>query len=212
MTRQSRGFTLIELLITVVLLGIAGALVIPSMSSTGGLRIQAAVRTVVADIAFVQSDAMAFQNRRAVVFGTVPQWDDVTGAWQFVEGNGYTLADVSGPELDLSVDAMADPDNPDRPFARDFGADSRYAGALLTDAAFNETSMLIFDELGGPVADLTGDDPGDGGTVTIEGGGDRYTVRVEPFTGRVTVDKEAIDGEAPAPDPDDPPEVPAGGE
>ncbi len=71
-----RGLTLIELLVTVTVLSIAVALVIPSVSQTGVLRVQAAVRTIASDIAAAQTEAMAFQSRRAIYFGAVG-WENV---------------------------------------------------------------------------------------------------------------------------------------
>lgn len=188
MTRRYRSaFTLIEVMLVVVLLGIAGVLVIPSMSQTGVLRVQSTVRTLVADVAFLQSDAVAYQSRRAVVFGVVPRKNE-DGVWEFVEGNGYTLAEVRGAELDLVTDAMIDPDDSARPFGRDF-TEAKYAGAVLSNPSFNATPMLIFDELGGPVAELQGPDPGNGGSVRIAGSGAIFRVDVQAYTGRVRVTK-----------------------
>ncbi len=184
----ARGFTLIEVLLVVVLLGIAGVLVIPSMSQAGVLRVQASVRTVVADITFLQSEAVAFQGRRAIWFGKVPRWDESGGVWTFVDGNGYVMAEVTGPTLDLTTNALPDPDRPDRPLARNFD-EANYAGAALGNIDFNGGSLLIFDELGGPVRDLDGPEPGDTGSVTISGSGSVFRVNVEAYTGRVTVTK-----------------------
>ncbi len=183
-----RGFTLIEVLLVVVLLGIAGVLVIPSMSQVGVLRVQASVRTVVADITFLQSEAVAFQGRRAIWFGKVPRWDEAGGAWTFIDGNGYVMAEVTGPSLDLTANALPDPDRPERPLARNFD-EPGYAGAALGDIDFNGGALLIFDELGGPVRDLDGPEPGDTGSITITGSGSVFRVNVEAFTGRVTVTK-----------------------
>lgn len=182
------GFTLIEVLIVVVVLGIAGALVIPSMSQTGVLRIQAAVRTMIADITYAQGEAMAFQARRAIWFGKVPRWDGTSKAWEFVDGNGYTMAEVTGPNLNLVTNAMMDPDNLSRPLGRNFD-DARFGGAVISSPVFNSTALLIFDELGGTVADLDGPDPGTGGSVTISGSGAVFRVDVQAYTGKVTVTK-----------------------
>lgn len=186
--RGRRGFTLIEVLIVVVLLGLAGSLVIPSMTQTGVLRVQAAVRTVVADVVYLQSDALAYQSRRAIWFGMVPQWDASEKKWTFVEGNGYTLATVEGGVLDLETDYLPDPSNPNRPYARNFD-EGNYGDALIDDIDFNGTAILIFDELGGPVAELDGPDPGEGGSLRVTGSGAIFEVAVQPFTGRVTVTK-----------------------
>ncbi len=188
------AFTLIEVMVVVVLLGIAGVLVIPSMSQTNVLRVQSTVRTLVADVAFLQADAVAYQSRRAVVFGVVPRKNADSGAWEFVVGNGYTLAEVRGAALDLATDAMTDPDDPSRPFGRDF-SEAKYAGAVLSDPLFNATPMLIFDELGGPVAELQGPDAGNGGSVRISGSGAAFRIDVQAYTGRVRVTKIADIGD-----------------
>ena len=105
-TGDRRAYTLIELLLIVTLLGIAGALVIPSMSSSSVLRIQATVRTLVSDITFIQSDAMAYQSRRVMVFGQVAQWSDVASAWEIVEGDGYTVYAVPTGVTTLDLNSM----------------------------------------------------------------------------------------------------------
>lgn len=193
---ESRGFTLIEVMVVVVLLGIAGVLVIPSMSQTSVLRVQSSVRTLVADVAFLQSDAVAFQSRRAIMFGVVPVYDSESASWGFVEGNGYTLAEVRGAELNLETDALIDPDDPNRPFGRDFTR-AEFGGAVLSDPSFNGGALLIFDELGGPVAELDGPDPGNGGTVLVSGSGAEFRVEVQAYTGRVRVTKTQDIGDAP---------------
>lgn len=183
---RPRGFTLIEVLLIVALLGIAGVLVIPSMNQAGALRVQAGVRTLVSDISFLQAEAIAFQSRRAIWFGKVARLNAETGAWEFVDGNGYTMAEVTGPELTLSTNFLTDPDDPRRPFFRDFSGGD-YGGAIISNARFNGGELLIFDEIGGTVAELDGPDPGEGGEVTIEGSGSQFIVSVQPYSGRVIV-------------------------
>lgn len=186
---RSRGYTLIELLIIVALLGIAGALVIPSMTQGTTLQTQAGVRTMVSDLTFAQADAMAFQSRRVIVFGRVPEWDEASSRWVTVEGNGYTLYDVpsGAATLDLDNDVMWDPaERNERPLGRNFDNED-FGGATIQNADFNGDEWLIFDELGGPVTTLTSDDPGATGVVEVEGQGSLFRVEVETFTGRVTV-------------------------
>lgn len=175
--RTRRGFTLIELLIVVVLLGIAGMLVIPAMGSIGALRIQAAVRTLVSDLTFAQSDAIATQERRAVVF-------DVTN-------NGYALVQVVGGVINTATGTLYNPGNNGNRFEVFFN-NPEYAGARITSVNFGSSrspATLVFDDLGSPVMGPSGDTAGPGGIVRIEGMNQIFDVVVEPFTGRVTVRK-----------------------
>lgn len=180
MTRLARGhrprggYTLIELIVTIVILGIAGSLVLPTISSANVLRVHAAVRTVVADITFAQSDALAYQGRRAVVFD--------------VENNTYTVVEVTGPVLDPEADALYDPSRPDQRMREDF-SDRDFGDARLVEADFDGDAALIFDELGGPVQTPDGDAPSSGGSVLISGSGQVFRVSVEAYTGRVRVER-----------------------
>jgi prepilin-type N-terminal cleavage/methylation domain-containing protein len=187
--RRGNGFTLIELLVTVAVLGIAAALVVPSMNSTNGLRVQAAVRTVIADIAFAQSDAMAYQSRRAIQFNKVARASS-TSSYTYVTGNGYTLAEPTGSVLDLTASAMFDPSQPTKPLSRNFDTDN-FGGATISSVNISGGSLLVFDELGGPVTTLTGNDPASG-TIDITAVGESFRISIAPYTGLVTVARQAV--------------------
>jgi prepilin-type N-terminal cleavage/methylation domain-containing protein len=185
--RGRAAFTLVEVLVTVVVLAIAATLVIPSMSQTDILRVQGAVRHTVADITFAQTDAMAYQARRAIWFNRVP--NDPDDSWVFGVGNGYTLAEVTGPIMDLSTNAMFHPDEPGEPYSRRFD-DGDFGSARIDSSDFDGDELLIFDELGGPVQSLTGEEASAGGRVRITGGVDgqwAYDILIAPMTGRVNV-------------------------
>ena len=186
--RSRIGFTLIEVLIVVVMMGIAASLLIPSMGQTGVLRVQAAVRTIVSDIIYIQGEAVAYQSRRAIWFGKVAKFS--AGGWTFVDGNGYVIAEVNGPTLDLAVDFMEEPGKLGRPYSRNFD-DAEYGGASIDGATFDGDAILIFDELGGPVATFDGPAASNGGMITVNGSGSSWVIQVEPYTGRVTVTKTA---------------------
>ncbi|MBL0926415.1 MAG: prepilin-type N-terminal cleavage/methylation domain-containing protein [Phycisphaerales bacterium] len=197
-----RAFTLLELLVTIVVLGVAAMLVIPAMGSTGVLRIQGAVRHIVADISFAQTDAMAFQERRAVYF-----FEHGSGGGQPVSGgirmdNGYAVASVTGPSLtraELPAAAMRLPETPSLPYARDL-SDERFGGARILSVSFDneQTSgdaeyakKLFFDELGGPVRSASSSTGSNGGTIVVGSPGFNitYEIRVAPMTGRVDVSR-----------------------
>jgi prepilin-type N-terminal cleavage/methylation domain-containing protein len=177
-TRRECGFTLLEILVTVVIMGIAGALVIPAMGETGVLRVQGAVRSIVADMTFAQADAVAFQERRALIFD--------------VASNTYRLVQVPGDTLDPVNNTLYDPTKPDGRYVMSL-ADARFGNSRLVSASFDNEPYLIFDAMGGPVADASGSVPGTGGRVQICGSRQTFTIAVEPFTGRVTVTRQ--DGE-----------------
>jgi prepilin-type N-terminal cleavage/methylation domain-containing protein len=172
-TTTRRGYTLVEILIVVTLLGIAGAMVIPSMGETGVIRVQGAVRQIVADITFAQADAVAFQERRAIVFN--------------VTDSSYTLVSVPAGTIDVATNTLYDPTKGDGRYVVDL-RDERFGGARITAVNFgNGSQNLIFDGLGGPVATPGGNAAGPGGTITVTGSGQTFTIAVEAFTGRVTV-------------------------
>lgn len=194
LSARRRGFTLLELLAVVAILGIAAALLIPSMSNTGILRVQAAVRTIVSDITFAQSDAVAFQERRAIVFD--------------IENSSYRIVQVPGSTIDIEHNTLYDPSREGGLFVVNFN-DAVFGGARITNASFDAGTTLIFDALGGPVADAAGDEPSAGGSITVVGSGSTFQIAIEAFTGRVTATRVAASDEGGgngAPDP-----VPPGG-
>ncbi|MGH7133956.1 MAG: pilus assembly FimT family protein [Phycisphaerales bacterium] len=175
-----RAFTLIEMLIVIVLLGIASALVIPAMGSVGYLRVHGALRTIVADITFAQSDAIAFQQPRAIDFDLI--------------NNTYSLVQITGTSLDLVNNTMYDPGKADGRYVVDFRSEN-FGGAQVTAAGFGSTgtgvkpSTLIFDEMGTPVLSPGSNTPSNGGTIVVTAPDNSYSIVVEAYTGRVTVRK-----------------------
>ena len=170
--RARSGYTLIEVLVVVVILGIAGAMVAPSMSQAGVLRIQAAVRTIVADITFAQMDALGYQEQRAIVFDT--------------ENNEYTLVQVNGSTIDVDNDALYDTRGPQQRYRVSLNAEV-FGGTVIEAVEFDGDNVLIFDEMGGPVSTPGSSTLSQGGSITIAGQLSRFRVDVAAFTGRVTV-------------------------
>lgn len=161
--RARSAYTLVEVLVVVVVLGIAAAMVVPEFSSTSVLRVQAAVRMVVADIIEAQSDAIAYQQSRGLKF--------------FANQRRYQVAACRGGNCDFTLDLLED---------RQFGGED-FGNASITAVSFAGSDTLYFDELGSPVTA-----PGSGlaapsGYVEITGSGQRFRVTVEAYTGRCTV-------------------------
>ncbi len=167
-----RGYTLVEVLVVVVILGIAGAMVAPSLSQAGVLRIQSAVRMIVSDITFAQMDALGYQEQRAIVFD--------------IDNNQYTLIQVNGNTIDPDADALYDIKGPDQRYRIDLN-DERYGGTVIESASFDGDNILIFDEMGGPVSAPGTSNLSDGGSIVLAGPLSRWRINVAAFTGRVTV-------------------------
>jgi prepilin-type N-terminal cleavage/methylation domain-containing protein len=165
MSNRRRGYTLVEVLIVVTVLGIAGAVAAPAFSQTGVLRVQAALRSIVADISEAQSDALAMQQSRAVVFDA--------------SSTSYTIVRVPGTTVDPSVDAI---------FTTHVGG-SRYGDARFENVSFNDGTALIFDEMGSPVAAAGSSTPANEGSLEVTGSSQRFRIAVQPYTGRVVVSR-----------------------
>lgn len=170
----AKGYTLIEVLVTVTVMGIAGTVVLPSLGSTGILRTQAAVRTIVADLTFAQSDALAYQRGRAVMFD--------------VGANAYRIVEITGTELDPAADTLYDARGPGQRYVVELD-DHDFGGAAIEAASFDADANLIFDPLGGPVMAPQSDVMSSGGQVVVSGQGGRFQINVAAFTGRVTVQR-----------------------
>ena len=170
------AFTLIEMLVVVAVLGIAGAMIIPSMGSVGALRVQTALRTIVSDITFAQADAIAFQERRAVIFDQA--------------SNSYCVASVPGNSLSID-NALYYPAGPGGRYVVNM-SEPRYAGAQLSTVTFGTSgAALIFDDLGSPVTSATDDTAGPGGSLFLSGSEQAYQIVIDAYTGRVSVHKQA---------------------
>ncbi|MFN0133562.1 MAG: Tfp pilus assembly protein FimT/FimU [Phycisphaerales bacterium] len=163
-----KAYTLIEVLIVVTLLGIASAVVIPSIGSSDALKIQSAVRAIVADINAAQSDALATQRGRAIVFDTA--------------NNKYQIIEVNGAVLDPVNDLIRE--------VRLVQGTNGLTGTIAA-ADFGGTNTLVFDELGGPVTGPGSSTPSAGGTITLSGFGSTFVLTVEAYTGRATVQRTA---------------------
>ncbi|MHC4827474.1 MAG: prepilin-type N-terminal cleavage/methylation domain-containing protein, partial [Planctomycetota bacterium] len=60
-TPAARGYTLIELILVMALLALAAALLVPHLVGRDSLAVQAAIRLLIADLSFAQTDALANQ-------------------------------------------------------------------------------------------------------------------------------------------------------
>jgi prepilin-type N-terminal cleavage/methylation domain-containing protein len=181
-----RGYTLIELIIVIGILGLAGALLVPVIGDRGSFDTQAAVRRLVADLTFAQSDAVANQEHRRLIF--LPD-EENEGRFR-----GWAIVRLNQSELGLAFDAAAakyvhDPLAPagqSGQYVVDILADERFGQTFVAEAILDGGAAFVtFDEMGGTVTS-TGQ-PGTGGSIVLRGGAASYRITIEGLTGRVTV-------------------------
>ncbi len=187
--RKVRGYTLIELIFVIALLGLATAILIPYLVNQNSMTVQAAVRRVISDLSFAQSDALAHQEYRRVHF--------------YQDGRGYCLYRVY--DDDGTFDSPFDPGTADyindpmggaggfRAYIVDLTLEKRFEGVQVTAGTIDGETLvpngvdITYDALGGTVQ--TGNAPGTGGEITLTFDNSSYRIIVTPFTGKLTVEK-----------------------
>jgi Tfp pilus assembly protein FimT len=165
---------MIEILIVVVIIGIVAALAIPMVGNTADVALAAASRKVIADLNYAQNMAVSTQQTHFAIF-TANQYDFYTRpAGSFVR--------VAHP---------VDKGN----FTVRFGAsatESALRRVTLDTVSVASTTGLAFDSLGTPMS--YDDDTGvlaalsTTQTITLRSGGQTISVRIEPYTGEISVD------------------------
>ncbi len=155
---QREAFTLVEVLVVLVIIGIAGAMVVPAMLEPGKMGVQAAARIVIADLLFAQNEAIAKQSTHTVSFDAA--------------NNRYSVLDATGTTVVVNWKEGSGA------YVVNFKEDSRFQGVVLNNVAFKGGSAISFDALGSPST---------GGSLQLTANGVTYVVSVAPLTGRVTV-------------------------
>jgi len=170
---RRHGFTLIEILMVVIILGIASALIVPQMGTRDDLKAAAGARVLMADLIYAQNRAITLQTMHYVQFGA----------------NQYAI--YARDPADGVIKAVAHPINKHNRYVTRFDAESLKGVALGTVSFDGQTKKtLAFDELGTP---YSCDSPGvnaaalTSGSVAVSSGAFTLTVRIEPYTGELTI-------------------------
>ncbi len=181
----ARSYTLLELIMVMAVLALAAALLIPNMTQRDSLTVQAAVRLIIADLSFAQSDALANQEYRRVYF--------------YPGGTGYCVIRVTDADFFAAFDAATadyiyDPLGVLGRYIVDFSVDGRFEGVVIEDTTTIDLEPLTpdgawvtYDALGGTVKGPN--DPGIGGQIIVTYDNERYQIDMSPFTGKLTVTK-----------------------
>ncbi len=176
------AYTLIELLIVIVVLGIAGALLIPHLAYKDSLASQAAVRLLISDLSFAQSDALANQEYRRVYF--------------YPDGSGYCIFrvteanfnDLFDPDLADYIDDPLGVVGDSGGYIVDFTTKNRFDNVSINSVSIDGGNLYVtYDALGGTV--MTGNAPGTGGQIRVQAADNIYEIDIAPFVGKLTVTK-----------------------
>ena len=176
----SRAYTLIELLMVVAILGIAASLLVPQMIGLGRLETSSAVRHLISDITFAQSEALANQGYHRIHF--------------FDDGSGYCLVRISDADFDdpfdpVTADYVADPAGTVRGLGHyiiNYDLDGRFDSVSISDVELSDGGRsLTFDSLGGTIS--SPGSPAGEGRVVLTGEDAEYEVTIAPLTGKVSV-------------------------
>ena len=176
------------MVVVIAVLGIAGMMLIPNLVDRNTFAIQAASRTIVSDIVFAQSDALANQEYRRVQFiGSEVGSTGYTG-FCVIRVTPATFFNPFDPDAaDYVYDPMASASEDGR-YIVDFGADGRFGDVKISSVNLDSgMDFITFDEFGGSISSSSGA-PGTGGSVDLISKGHRYRVHVAPFTGKTTVE------------------------
>ena len=177
------AYTLIELLIVIVVLGIAGALLIPHLAYKDSLASQAAVRLLISDLSFAQSDALANQEFRRVYF-----YPDGTGycTYRVTEAN-FNAPFPPNPEdyIDDPLGVVGDSGR----YIVDFTTKNRFDNVSISAVSIDGGNPYVtYDALGGTVM-AGGAAPGTGGPIYVQAVDNLYRIDIAPFVGKLTVTK-----------------------
>ena len=176
--RQSRpAFTLVEILVVIIIIGIASAVVVPSLGTHNDQNVASAARTVVADLIFAQNRAILNEGFRYVNFSTTNQNYSILTSAPNITPAVYEQNPVTCQNYTTPFGSSAPP-----------GA---MQNVLLQTASADGKTCIAFDELGQPYSC----DPSTGiavmlvnaATFPVKCGTFTLTVYVQPYTGAMSV-------------------------
>jgi prepilin-type N-terminal cleavage/methylation domain-containing protein len=173
-TRVTRhaAFTLAEILVTISVIGIAAAVILPQIGNRDDLRSISAAREIVADLTYAQSRAVATQKPTYVRFDTV--------------NNRYDLLDAINPS-DVFMTHPLEHAN----YRVSLGSgndDLKYV--VFDQVTFDTKTVLMYDEMGTPYAydPLTQTSAAMvAGSIRLKSHAYTVTVSVQPYSGELKI-------------------------
>ena len=163
--KKIKGFTLIELVMILVMLGIMAILAMPGTTAQPIVKLEAACQKMASDLRYAQGMSLAQQVRFGISFDPVNE--------------AYFVYRVS-----IATKAI-DPQTRNN-FDVSFGQSGEFRGIDIVSTNFS--NKVEFDSAGAPY-DGNGTILSSQGVVTLQAAGGAYsrTVRIEPKTGKVSI-------------------------
>lgn len=161
--RTSNGFTLIELVVIITIVAILAVAVLTSGTAKGPIRLEAACQKLAVDLRYMQQMAMAEQVRFGISF------DASDEAYFGFRVNTSTKARDPQTQGDLEVEF-------------DEMTEFNEIGIVST----NFSDAIEFDSMGAPY-DASAVVLSSEGIVTLTDGSNTKTVRIQPVTGKVSI-------------------------
>jgi prepilin-type N-terminal cleavage/methylation domain-containing protein len=179
--RARAGFTLVEILMVVVILGIASAIIIPSIGTRDDMRASAAARVLIADLIFAQNQAITTGRKVFVRFD--------------VADNKYSLCSAVSP----GGDTYCEHPMTQSPYTQQFGPTKRGWEAITIDSAvmngvdplYKTEFTVAFDEIGSPFVYCYDEDQTNDladGTIVLRAGQFTKVIRISAATGEISID------------------------
>jgi prepilin-type N-terminal cleavage/methylation domain-containing protein len=172
-SRPRRGFTLAEILVTVSVIGIAAAVILPQIGSRDDLRTISAAREVVADLTYAQSRAVATQKPTYVRFDPVNNRYDLLE--QIAPSDVYMIHPLEHANYSVSLGS---------------GRSDDLKYVVFDQVTFDSKTVLMYDEMGTPYAY----DPTTQASAAMAAGSIRLkshaytvTVNVQPYSGELKI-------------------------
>lgn len=161
--KSAKGLTLVELVMVLAVIGIASALVVPTLGNTAMTRLQSAATLLVADLGAAQIESLAHSDDlRVFVF------DTGTATYHIA-----TASDTTTP-INNAVSK--------NPYSVTFGQGraQSLSGVNISSVSVGGDDQLQF----GPYGQL---DQATAATITLTAEGNSITITVDPVTGEATI-------------------------
>ena len=173
LSRRQLGFTLAEILVTVSVIGISAAVILPQIGNRDDLRAISAAREVVADLTYAQSRAVATQK------ATYVRFDPVNNRYDLLEQIAPTDVFMTHPLEHANYRVSLGGGRKD---------DLRYV--VIDQVTFDAKSVLMYDEMGTPYSY----DPATqtstamaAGSIRLKSHAYTVTVSVQPYSGELKI-------------------------